>query len=565
MSSVRPAVRSSTGGLGSVDARLLAVMRCILAFAGLIIIYIDPSEPARLVGLTYVSLGAYFAYSLAHAAISYSKGWPEHKRRTHWIDVGFFSYLITLTEGTSSIFTFLFLFAILVASFTYGFREGLLVTAVSVASFLTLGVMGSPSGAEFELNRTLIRPVYIFSLGYLMARWGDHEIQLKRRLQLLKEVSNVWHPRFGVDHTIGLNLDRLLDYYAADLGLLVVRQPAEPPTYQMYTASRAKPAQSSVPEQVNHETARPLLRLPEILAATWCDLQRPWARKGERCAVYDANGRTHDAGAAGACQALANLLDVPSFVTVPYAQRNGPRGRLYLASKKNAFSEADVDFLVQWTGTLSPVVETLQLMDELISKASEHERHKISRDLHDTTIQPYIGLKLGLEALYRDSGPDNPVTRKIGDLIEMANLTIQDLRTYTATLRERTTLPGDFLVAAVREQAERYRRFYGIDVEVKTDINSRLTGRLAAEAYQIVVEGLSNILRHTPSKRAYVAILCETDGLLLKVGNEAVGVTDRPVAFTPRSMQERAQALDGAIMVEQDADGYTVVHVTIPM
>ncbi len=62
-----------------------------------------------------------------------------------------------------------------------------------------------------------------------------------------------------------------------------------------------------------------------------------------------------------------------------------------------------------------------------------------------------------------------------------------------------------------------------------------------------------------------MAILCESDYLLLKIGNEAAGITDRPADFTPRSIHERAQALDGAILVEQGPDGYTVVQVTIPM
>ena len=79
----------------------------------------------------------------------------------------------------------------------------------------------------------------------------------------------------------------------------------------------------------------------------------------------------------------------------------------------------------------------------------------------------------------------------------------------------------------------------------------------------MISEGLSNILRHTSAKAAYVSILCENSNLLLKIGNEARGGPSGD--FTPRSIRERAQALGGAAFVERGADGYTVVHVTIPM
>ena len=85
---------------------------------------------------------------------------------------------------------------------------------------------------------------------------------------------------------------------------------------------------------------------------------------------------------------------------------------------------------------MSKVVENLQLLDQLVSSAAEHERVMISRDIHDATVQPYIGLRLGLEALYRDGGSTSPLSQKILDLIEMANATVRDLRGYTRGLLE---------------------------------------------------------------------------------------------------------------------------------
>jgi signal transduction histidine kinase len=234
-------------------------------------------------------------------------------------------------------------------------------------------------------------------------------------------------------------------------------------------------------------------------------------------------------------------------------------------SAHGGFDRSDIDFLAQASGALAGIVENMYLMEELITKASEHERLKISRDLHDTTIQPYVGLKLALDALQREGGSGNPLAPRIAELVEMAGMTIHDLRNYAATLKEKTSMPGDFLVAAVNKQAERMQRFYGIDVEVRCDISAQLSGRIAAEAFQIIFEGLSNVLRHTAGKRAFVHVRCEDSDLLLKIGNEAAAGGPAAAEFTPRSINERTRALGGKLSIDRRADGYTVVQVSIPM
>ena len=118
---------------GSVDVRMIAAIRCILAFSGLVIIYVDPTQPAIFSALTYSSLAIYAIWSCVLAIIAFRRD-PSAPppRDTHWGDVLFCAYLVTLTQGTNSLFFTFFLFAILSASFSRGTREGLLVTGASV-------------------------------------------------------------------------------------------------------------------------------------------------------------------------------------------------------------------------------------------------------------------------------------------------------------------------------------------------------------------------------------------------------------------------------------------------
>jgi signal transduction histidine kinase len=561
----RAALKTTLPPVESVGARMVNTMRIVLAFSALAVTHVDPAGPESLATLTYAVLIAYCAYGVVLYYLETREHALPAARINHWVDVGFFACLVALTGGSGSVFYLFFFFPILVASFSAGYREGLLVTAVSVALFALVALAVPLSGGQPDLARTLTRPVYLLTLGYMIAYWGGHEIMLKRGLTLLKEVNNLWNPRFGVDQTIGSNLDRLLDHYDGSSCMLVLRRPTKPATALFYSASLRKPGRLAEPSEITEAMARQLLCLPESLAVAYHDAGASGWRRGVRLVAWDLDMRNRTAGFPDACKSIAELLESHTFMTVPYSQRDGTIGRLFLTSANKQFTLSDVEFLSQAAATISPVIESMNLMDELVSRAADHERFRISRDLHDTTIQPYIGLKLGLDALYREGGDQGPQAGRISELIEMADLTIRDLRTYAATLRDKASMPGDFLVSAVSRQAERYRRFYGIDVEVKSHVNGQLNSRLAAEAFQIVSEGLSNVLRHTSAKRAFVHLLCERDNLLLKIGNEAPRSPELAPVFIAWSIQERAGELGGTAFTEPPADGYTIVHVTIPI
>src|SRR6266498_3609250 len=135
----------------TVDDRIIAVMRFALALSALLITIIDPSEPDRLVAVTYTALSLYTIYSAVlfivvqrYASLQSSIG-----KWAHWADVACYVVFIALSSGTSSIFFFFFFFAILVASFRWGFRSGLRVVVVSALLFTTVGYATAPKGPDF--------------------------------------------------------------------------------------------------------------------------------------------------------------------------------------------------------------------------------------------------------------------------------------------------------------------------------------------------------------------------------------------------------------------------------
>jgi signal transduction histidine kinase len=523
---------------------MIALMRCVLAVCALAIIYIDPTEPTRYVGLTYASLIAYCVWSLGFL-LAASR---DVARDSPWFDVAWATYLIALTEGTSSIFFFLFLFAILVASFSGGYRAGIRVSVASSLIFCGVGLLFPPAAEDFELSRSLIRPVYLLVLGWMMSVWGGREMMLRQRLALLREVGSDWNPRLGVERAAQGNLRRVLEFFAARECVLAIRRSPDPSQVVLYRVGEANPSLPTGGAKADAAAAELLLDLPRDAAF-----------------AFDARS-TADARApqASRSQVLARLLEARAFATVPLQLADETAGRLFVTRDAEPFSEADVAFLEQLAVAMSHTLQNTQLIEELVLKAAEHERFRISLDLHDSTVQPYIGLKLGLDALHREA-EGNPLQRRIRELLDMADLTIQDLRGFATGVRESAPISGDSLLKAVRQQAERFRRFYGLDVQLESDEVLFIGPQHASEAFRMISEGLSNVIRHTHARRAWVRITRDEKDLRVVIANEPWVREGEPPRFTPRSINARALSLGGSSFVEHPADGSTAVHISIPV
>jgi len=549
-----------TRTIESVDERLVNITRFVLALSALIIIYIDPSEPDRLVDITYTTLALYTVYSAVVYFLGLRNRSIVRSIPLYWLDVAWYVVLISLSSGTNSLFFFFFFFAILVASFRSGYKAGMEVTVVSATLFVTIGYFTTPT--PIEPNRFILRAVYLASIGYLMAYWGGAETTHKRRLALLRDVSRLSNPRFGVDQTIDSIMRKLREFYDAEMCLLIATGPVD----NAYILRRIDRRHAEVADRVEvfGDEATQLLPWQPEWAVTWRNgPRRRWFGKTS-CSIYNflSGERVKDAGETYPW--FADLLDTDSFITIPIHQRNNFTGRLYLTSKGRDFNYSDVDFLRQVIDHVMPMIDNIQLVDRLASQASEYERQRISRDIHDSAIQPYIGLKLGLDALRRKVSIDDPVAGGLAELAERTDSVIKDLRTYVGGLQD----PGsnervNVLTSSVERHAKQLGGFYGIEVDVQMATHLNLNDRLAAELFQIVREGLSNIKRHTAATEARISMASINGDMVLDIENDASSADSRST-FTPRSITERALALGGRVSVDVNA-GRTIVSVIIPM
>ena len=236
---------------------------------------------------------------------------------------------------------------------------------------------------------------------------------------------------------------------------------------------------------------------------------------------------------------------------------------MYVLSQQTGFRKTDAFFLSHIVAQAFPVIENIELLDRIASEAATQERQKIALDIHDTAIQPYIGLKLGLSALRNKATVDNPLVPDLEKLEEMAANVITELRRYAGTVKNGLDRTQQMFVAGLHQQVAQIRDFYGVEITLRVDDKLELNDRLAAEVLQIVREGVTNICKHTMAHRGIVTVDCANRLLEIQIENERSN-TDS-VDFTPRSITERASALGGFARVKRGPEGSTAVHIGIPI
>ncbi len=552
-----------------IDLRLLAGMRVVLGTSALLVFIIGPSAKHPWALPTYAALVLYSLYGLLIYHLSVRRNPLLTHKIIPWLDLLWYVPLIAFTSGTDSIFYYFFFFSIIVASFSWGLTEGLRLTLASAAIYTIIGTLTAADEKPIELNRLLVAPIGLLTFGYIIARWGGYHTELKKRLQLLKDVTVSSNPRFGIDRTIRAILESVRAFYEAEACVLLIPGKPEAESYQMYRVARGTYPSRSAPPEIGSETAAQFL-MPSLDHAVIYRKNRT-----SHTRLFDVKTRVFSEGNPGSSEKLASMLDAQRYLSVPVYYRHQPVGRLYIIDGPDRFDSPDMDFMLQLMDHVTPVMENIRLIDNLASDAAEQERRRIAHDIHDSVIQPYLGIQFGLAALGQKLEAGNvAILDDVHELLELTNHELAELRRFVWGLRAGEGRM-DVLLPAIERYAERFSLVTGIKVDVEAHGKVKVNDRLAAELFQIVAEGLSNVRRHAFCRDARVEISCKESSLLLQIKNSRPRTGGTPdmeraegqesPSFRPRSIAERAASLGGETRVFIDDKDYTVVSVGIPL
>jgi signal transduction histidine kinase len=240
-----------------------------------------------------------------------------------------------------------------------------------------------------------------------------------------------------------------------------------------------------------------------------------------------------------------------------------------------AFSTQDERLLESFGTSAAAAVATARTVAEDRRShwvaATEHERARWARELHDETLQGLASLRLGLAGARR-AGDARSLAAAAERAIAQLDEDIASLRALITDLRP-AALDAVGTGAAIESLAERARG-RGLEVDLHVDLayeqgraGERHAPELEVGMYRIVQEAINNVLAHGGARRARVEVVEEADALRLEIADDGAGFD--PAAATTGfglvGMRERAELLEGALDIESAPGRGTVVRATLPV
>ena len=204
--------------------------------------------------------------------------------------------------------------------------------------------------------------------------------------------------------------------------------------------------------------------------------------------------------------------------------------------------------------------EDLQRARERLVLAREEERRRLRRDLHDGIGPALAGLTLKTETARALLPPGTDgASRQLHDLGEEIRQTVVDVRRLVEGLRP-PALDELGLAGACVQAVERLTAGSGVtaSVRVRDDLPA-LPAAVEVAAYRIVVEAVTNTVRHARARHCEVSVDCAPAGLAIAVADDGAGL--RPPDHHGHGlaiMRERAEELGGAVTVAEAAPGVRV-------
>jgi signal transduction histidine kinase len=260
-------------------------------------------------------------------------------------------------------------------------------------------------------------------------------------------------------------------------------------------------------------------------------------------------------------------------LVLPLVYRRERLGELRVGPRTpgEPYGRADRALLDQLANHTSALVYALRRDSELQStrrgtlEALAQERARLGRDLHDGIAPLLAGAGLTAEALRKGMTP--------GTTDE------QDAERLASRLRDAATqirqLAHDLQPAPVDDRglepalAAYIATLDGPDVphiRLSVDAAGSLPAGVAQAAYLVVLEALTNVVRHAYASDCEVTMTRASGELVLRVADNGVGLAQPYVSgIGITSMRSRVQALGGVFALDAAANGGTLLQARIPV
>ena len=240
-----------------------------------------------------------------------------------------------------------------------------------------------------------------------------------------------------------------------------------------------------------------------------------------------------------------------------------------------AFTDEDERLMRGFASSAATAVATAQSVEadqlRLGIEASEAERARWARELHDETLQGLGALQLLLSSSLQ-RGDAETVGKAAERAVQHITDEIEKLQTLITELRP-AALDQLGLTPALESLIARVRKVHGLDVAGQLDLDyqagrktTRLLPEIESTAYRLVQEALTNVAKHAKAEEVQVAVVEDDGHVTIEVRDDGEGfdLDATHSGFGLLGMRERVDLFAGSLTVTSKPGSGTVIRAKLP-
>ena len=270
--------------------------------------------------------------------------------------------------------------------------------------------------------------------------------------------------------------------------------------------------------------------------------------------------------------------DATSAIVVPLGFRGRARGVLIALDRMRegpAFDSEDEHLLGSFAASSAIAIATAQSVEaerlRHSMRASEEERARWARELHDETLQELGALKVLLDSA-QQTDDRGRIEAAIGQGLAQIELSIRNLQALITELRP-AALDQIGLAVALEGLLKRVESSSGIEIDAdirlafeQGEATSRLHEDVEGTLYRVAQESLTNAMKHSSAGRVTLRVTERGELVTLRVEDDGRGFDQAEISggFGLVGMHDRASLVGGSVTVESEPGAGTTVRAEVP-
>lgn len=207
-------------------------------------------------------------------------------------------------------------------------------------------------------------------------------------------------------------------------------------------------------------------------------------------------------------------------------------------------------------------METERLSKEVESLATQLERSRIAREIHDSLGHTLTTLNIQLDLVKRFA-EDDPERSRLALILakELATQSLNDVRIAVQSIRNANFDLCEAMSALVKD----IRETQPLAIQVSSDL-PELPPAIAFQLFRLIQECLTNVLKHANATTVTIAIVRNADSVEVDFADNGRGLPQQlGDGFGIKGMQERVESLHGSMSIQAQPTEGTRIQVTIPI